>query len=137
MEDVTLYVDDVFLTNNDLDFLYDTKDFLTQNCKMKDMGEISYVIGIKIHRDRSKKTLGLSQKAYIEKILEKFRMKDCAQAPIVKREKFNQSQYLQNNLEWEEMKSILYAFAIGSLMYIKSTLDLAFICSGYTWQISK
>jgi len=41
---------------------------------MKDMGEASYVIGIEIHRDRSPRTLGLSQKAYIEKVLKRFNM---------------------------------------------------------------
>ena len=33
---------------------------------MKDLGEASYVIGIEIHRDRSKKILSLSQEAYIK-----------------------------------------------------------------------
>ena len=58
---------------------------------MKDMGEASYAIGIKIDRDRSQKILGLSQETYINKILERFRMKDYSLgvAPIVKGDKFN------------------------------------------------
>ena len=39
-----------------LDYYEETKDFLSQNIKMKDMGDISYVIGIDIFRDRSRKT---------------------------------------------------------------------------------
>jgi len=39
---------------------------------MKDMSEASYVIGIKIKRDRSQQILGLSQETYINKILERF-----------------------------------------------------------------
>ena len=39
---------------------------------MKDLGEASFVLGIQIHRDRSWGILGLSQKAYIEKILERY-----------------------------------------------------------------
>lgn len=54
---------------------HDTKQFLSQNFKMKDLGEASYAIGIEI---RSQRTLGLSHKAYIEKVLEKFRMGDCS-----------------------------------------------------------
>nr|GEV95993.1 retrovirus-related Pol polyprotein from transposon TNT 1-94 [Tanacetum cinerariifolium] len=38
---------------------------------MKDMGEASYVIGIEIHRDRARKSLSLSQKTYINKVLER------------------------------------------------------------------
>ena len=39
---------------------------------MKDMGDVSYVIGIKIHKDRYRGILGLSQETYINKILERF-----------------------------------------------------------------
>ena len=41
---------------------------------MKNLSETSYVIGIKIHRDRFEKTLSLSQKAYIKIVLGKIRM---------------------------------------------------------------
>ena len=41
---------------------------------MKDLGEASYVLGIKIYRDRSKRLLGLSQNTYIDKVLERFKM---------------------------------------------------------------
>jgi len=41
---------------------------------MKDRGEVRYVLGVEITRDFSKKLLGLSQEAYIDKILECFRM---------------------------------------------------------------
>jgi hypothetical protein len=36
---------------------------------MKDSGEAAYILGIKIYRDRSKRLIGLSQDAYIDKIL--------------------------------------------------------------------
>ena len=68
---------------------------------MKDMGEASYVLGIKIHRDRFKGILGLSQETYINKVLERFRMKNCSPSisPIVKDDRFNLNQCLKNNLE--------------------------------------
>ena len=58
---------------------------------MKDMGEVSYVIGIKIHRDRFQGILGLSQETYINKVLEIFWMKNCSLSvsPIVKGDRFN------------------------------------------------
>jgi len=37
---------------------------------MKDMGEARYVLGIEIIRNRFKRLLGLSQEAYINKVLE-------------------------------------------------------------------
>ena len=57
---------------------------------MKDLDEASFVLGIEIHRDRSKGVLGLSQKAYIEKILKIFSMHKCSPspAPIVKGDRY-------------------------------------------------
>ena len=38
------------------------------------MGEVRYVLGVEISQNRSKKFLVLSQEAYVNKILECFRM---------------------------------------------------------------
>ena len=48
-----LYVDDVLLATNDLGLLHETKKFLSRNFEVKDMGEVSYVIGIEIFHNRS------------------------------------------------------------------------------------
>ena len=48
------------------------KKFLSKNFDLKDMGKTSYVIGIKIHRERSGGILGLSHETYINKVLERF-----------------------------------------------------------------
>jgi hypothetical protein len=45
-----------------------TKRSLSSNFEMKDMGEASYVLGVKIIRDRAKKFLGLTQESYIKKM---------------------------------------------------------------------
>ena len=71
---LVFYVDDILLASSDLALLHDTKSFLSQNFEMKDLGEASYVIGIEIHENRFQMTLSLSQKAYIEKVLERFKM---------------------------------------------------------------
>jgi hypothetical protein len=62
-----LYVDDILLASSDVSLLLETKKFLSLNFDMKDLGETLFVLGIEIHRDKSKGVLGLSQKAYIEK----------------------------------------------------------------------
>jgi hypothetical protein len=41
---------------------------------MKDLGEATYILGIKIYRDRSKRLIGLSQDTYIDKVLKWFNM---------------------------------------------------------------
>ena len=43
---------------------------------MKDLGEASYILGMKIYRDRSKRMLGLSQFTYINTVLKMFSMEN-------------------------------------------------------------
>ncbi|RVW95334.1 Retrovirus-related Pol polyprotein from transposon TNT 1-94 [Vitis vinifera] len=127
---LVLYVDDILLATNDKGLLHEVKQFLSKNFDMKDMGEASYVIGIKIHRDRFQGILGLSQKTYINKVLERFRMKNCSPSvsPIVKGDRFNLDQCPKNDLEREQMKNISYTFVVGSLMYaqVYTRPDIAF-----------
>ncbi|KAL0411480.1 UNVERIFIED_CONTAM: Retrovirus-related Pol polyprotein from transposon TNT 1-94 [Sesamum latifolium] len=74
VEYLVLYVDDILLIGNDVKMLRDIKAWLSIQFSMKDMGEASYILGIKIYRDRSRRMLGLTQSSYIEKILKRFRM---------------------------------------------------------------
>ena len=57
---LVLYVDDILLATNNRGLLDEVKQFLSKNFDIKDMGDASYVIGIKIHRDRPQGILGLS-----------------------------------------------------------------------------
>ena len=114
-----LYVDDILLASSNLGLLSETKKYLSKNLHMVDMGEANYVIDIEIFRDRSRGVLGLSQKGYIDQVLERFNMQSCSSgiAPILKGDKLSKMQCLKNNMEREQMKKIPYASAVGSLMY--------------------
>ena len=67
---LSLYVDDILIAGNDMDFIVATKKWLSSTFEMKDMDEAHFVLGIEIVRNRSKKLLGFSQETYIKKILE-------------------------------------------------------------------
>jgi len=119
---LVLYVDDILLATNNVAMLHDVKKFLSNNFEMKDMGQASYVIGIEIFRDRSQGLLGLSQKSYINKVLERFRMNKSSAGivQIQKGDKFSQMQCPKNDLERKVMESIPYASVVGSLMYAQT-----------------
>ena len=57
----SLNVNDILLVSNDTEMIVATKWWLSFNFEMKDMGQLDYILGVKIFRDRSKKLLGLSQ----------------------------------------------------------------------------
>jgi hypothetical protein len=40
-----LYLDDILLKSNNLGLIHETKQFLSQNFKIKYLGETSYIIG--------------------------------------------------------------------------------------------
>ena len=71
-----MYGDDILLIENDIPMLTMIKRWLSKKFSMKDLGEASYILGIKVYRDRSKRMLGLSQKLYIEKMLKKFNIEN-------------------------------------------------------------
>ena len=62
---LSLYVDDILLAGNDKEYLLSIKEWLFSNFEMNDLGEVAYILGVKIKRDRSNKLLALSQKPYI------------------------------------------------------------------------
>ena len=55
-----LYVDYILLIGNDILILTSVKAWLSKEFSIKDIGEASYILRIKVYRDRSKKMLGLS-----------------------------------------------------------------------------
>ncbi|MBT0647087.1 hypothetical protein KJJ93_29280, partial [Escherichia coli] len=58
------------------------KLWLSSNFSMKDLGDATYILGIKIYRDRSKRLLGLSQSMYIDKILKRFSMENSKRSML-------------------------------------------------------
>ena len=57
---LSLYVDDILLDGNSKEIIDNVKKWLSSNFEMKDMGEVSSVLGVKIVRDRAKRLLCLS-----------------------------------------------------------------------------
>ena len=52
-----LYVDDILLIGNDIEFLDSIKGYLNKSFSMKDLDEAAYILSIKIYRDRSKRLI--------------------------------------------------------------------------------
>ena len=53
---LVLYVDDILLIGNDVELLKSVKEYLNSKFSMKDLGEAAYVLGIKIYRDRPRRS---------------------------------------------------------------------------------
>ena len=114
-----LYVDDILLAGNSKEMIDTTKRRLSSNFEMKDMGESSYILDVKIVRDRAKKLLGLSQETYIKRMLERYHMQDSKlmDTPIDKSLSLSCDMCPETLEKKEKMSRVPYANAVGSLMY--------------------
>ncbi|KAL0455684.1 UNVERIFIED_CONTAM: Retrovirus-related Pol polyprotein from transposon TNT 1-94 [Sesamum latifolium] len=117
---LVLYVDDILLIGNDVKVLGDIKAWLSTQFSMKDMGEASYILDIKIYRDRSRRMLGLTQSSYIEKVLKRFKMENSKRGflPIRHGIKLSKKQSPKIDEELKRMSDIPYASAAGSIQYL-------------------
>ncbi|KAH9656854.1 hypothetical protein KPL70_022837 [Citrus sinensis] len=132
-----LYVDDILLIGNDIGVLTTIKSWLAKQFDMKDLREASYILGIKLLRDRKNKTLALSQADYIDKILARFSMENSKTGLLPFRHgiTFSKDQSPKTSEEIERMRRVPYATAVGSLMYamLCTRPDICFA----VWMVSR
>lgn len=74
---------------------------------------------MQILRDRKAKRIWLSQQQYVERVLERFNMKDAkpVSTPLANHFKFSKMSCPTNPDEKEVIVAIPYSSAVGSLMY--------------------
>ncbi|KAL0293524.1 UNVERIFIED_CONTAM: Retrovirus-related Pol polyprotein from transposon RE2 [Sesamum radiatum] len=117
---LVFYVDDILLIGDDVKMLSDIKVWLSTQFSMKDVGEASYILGIKINRDRSRRMLGLTQSSYIEKVLKRFKMEHSKRGLLPMRHgiRLSKKQSPKTDEELKRMSNIPYASAVGSIQYV-------------------
>ena len=125
-----LYVDDILLIGNDIGVMTTVKVWLSNTFEMKDLGEATYILGIKLLRDRKKRMIGLSQATYIDKMLVKYSMHESKKGlvPFSHGIHLSKDQGPKTPEERERMENVPYASAVGSLMYamVCTRPDIAF-----------
>ncbi|GJR11355.1 retrotransposon protein, putative, ty1-copia subclass [Tanacetum coccineum] len=99
--------------------LQSVKSYLGKCFVMKDLGEAAFILGIKIYRDRTKRLIKLSQSAYMDKILKRFKMENSKRGNILMQERFdlNKTQGASIPEVVKGMQNVPYASSVGSIMY--------------------
>ncbi|KAL0287108.1 UNVERIFIED_CONTAM: Retrovirus-related Pol polyprotein from transposon TNT 1-94 [Sesamum angustifolium] len=117
---LVLYLDDILLIGNDVKMLGDIKAWLSTQFSIKDMGEASYILGIKIYRDRFERMLGLMQSSHIEKVLKIFKWENSNRGflPMRHRIRLSKKQSSKTNEELKKISDIPYVSAIGCIQYV-------------------
>lgn len=115
-----LYVDDMLIAAKSQMEIDRLKAQLSKEFEMKDLGEAKKIIGMEIIRDRKRGKLWLSQKQYLEKVLQRFDMSEGTKpvsTPLAPHFKLSNQLSPTTKEEREYMAKVPYANAVGSLMY--------------------
>ena len=113
---LSIWVDDIVIIAP-LSRIETIKKTLSKEFKMTDEGNLSYILGINVTRDRNHRTIHLNQPRYIDLLLERFNMTDAnpSSTPSDVNVKLQKPQ--QDNIA----PNIPYRQAVGSLMYLMLT----------------
>lgn len=74
---VPVFVDDITIAGKDMARIQELISRLKDHFKLRDLGETSYLLGVKVERNREDRSLTLSQHQYILDILDRANMSDC------------------------------------------------------------
>jgi hypothetical protein len=109
---IALHVDDSIMASNDPKALELDKDTLKQHYQMTDLGELTWILGMHVTRDRDKGWIALSQEKYIDEILERFGKANAypISTPSLAKEHLRR-------LDSPEVDAKTYQRAIGALMH--------------------
>jgi hypothetical protein len=124
---LAVWVDDTILTGSNTSATQQLKSDLKRRFKMKDEGELSWCLGMRIstHGDH----VTMDQEQYIENMLARFGMSNCkpAKTPAALGIHLTKQDAPQTSQEAMEMKSVPYRSAVGSLLYasIRTRPDIA------------
>ena len=121
---ISLYVDDLVITGNDKESIHQLKEALRKSFEMKDLGDLSYCLGMEINRtwneDKTSNTTKLTQVNYLIKMLAEFGMLESTPTPIPmsRTPMLTKKMCPTDKATQESMEHIPYRRACGKLLYL-------------------
>ncbi|KAF0709803.1 hypothetical protein AaE_012765 [Aphanomyces astaci] len=106
-----VYVDDITLAGKDVAILARLKTCTEGQFAITDTGELDFLLGIKIQRDRQARTLYMHQNLFIQDLLARFNMAGCHPAPTP------QAQGVPT-VEAPDTLDVPYQSLVGALQYL-------------------
>ena len=117
-----LYVDDMIITGDDLSDIQELKDFLSQQFEMKDLGHLSYFLGLEI--THSTDELYITQVKYASKLLSQAGLTDSKTVDTL----VKLNAHLTSSGGKPLSNPSLYKPMVGSLAYLTVTrLDISYV----------
>ena len=112
-----IYVDDaLFMGSNKQQVLSHKAQFMKQ-WESRDLGQAKEYLGMRITRDRKKRTISLDQTRYAEKVVKQFGQENCKPVSVPLPTGYNPRPHSDQNSSNATLRSC-YQSVIGSLLYI-------------------
>ena len=113
------HVDDFTITAVTPALIKVIKDGLRKHLDIHDMGEIHWMLGLEIKRNRKLQTLSISQRSYIDSIVTRYGFEDAKplSIPIVANSTLSRDDCPTTTSDIGKMAGRPYREAVGSLMY--------------------
>jgi hypothetical protein len=117
---IAVYVDDLLIMAPNQPLVDQVKSALNARFKMSDLGEVSYLLGWSIIRNRAERTIFIHQEAYAIKVLERFNHSEChpVSTPLDASSRLTKDMCASTPDEIQQMERIPYREAVGSFMYL-------------------
>lgn len=114
---LAVYVDDIILAGESEKAIERVKALLARRFKLKDMGELSFFLGVSVKQTPTNNKIWIGQPSYTQNILQKFEMQNAkpTKTPVDVSLKL-----IKATEECDTIDSDLYQSAVGSLLYLSS-----------------
>ena len=132
---LAVYVDDLLIFGHDLAFISAFKSSLNSTFKIKDLGEVSTILGMEVKRDRSKRLISLSQTPFLRSLVTKYLLnpdvKHGAKSVPITKSMFKTAIDGDNSLAANIEGIYPYRSALGAILYANtcSRPDISFAVS--------
>jgi hypothetical protein len=127
---VAVHVDDCTIAASSLSLIEDFKAGLRRHVEVTDLGELHWMLGVEIKRDREANTVHLSQRAYIDSILRRYNLDELKplSTPMDPSFRLTPDQSPATTAEHAVMRDKPYREAVGALNWAALTTrpDIAF-----------
>jgi hypothetical protein len=123
-DEITLtstWTDDILGASSTKEGEIKAKGELAKSYELKDLGAAKFILGMKIEKIENSGDIRLSQQAYCERTIERFKMNDAKprSTPLPAGLTLSADDSPKNRDELDDMKNVPYRQALGSLMWLQ------------------
>jgi hypothetical protein len=113
---IGLYVDDMLILGKDPSDINRVVKGIEKRWKIKDLGEVNMILGIKVTRDRKSRRIFLDQEGYINEVVKRFRLEQAA--PYSTPATTDRAALVKGDGSEPEADQHLYQRGVGSLAWV-------------------